>query len=574
MINSAFHKFMQLINKFMGKEPWYKYYGNRKKINYPDLTIYELIEKTAKSYPLYNAFEYYGKKILYRDFIVRIKKTASSLIELGVKEGDRVTICMPNTPTAIIMFYAINMVGATANMIHPLSSKNEIEFYLNESNSKYILVIDLVYDKLKEIIANTKVQKVIVSSVSDDMSRFKHAMYWFFSGRKNKIVKDEKAIFYNEFIKLGVYDKDLKAVKRGMDDEAVILYSGGTSGEPKGIILTNRNFNALAMQCHIVCDPAKAGDSILAILPIFHGFGLGVSIHTSLYAGVKVILVPDFSPKKFGSLLKKYNPSLITGVPTLFEALLKTKLGKNDLSNLYCVISGGDVLLPEFKKEVDKFLYEHGSKAKVRCGYGLTESTGACCLNPREEMRDNSIGIPMPDTDFKIVEVGTAKELDYGEDGEIIISGPTVMKEYLNNKKETNQVLFEDKGKIWLRTGDIGCMDKDGFVYFKQRLKRIIVSSGYNIYPSYVERIILSHPMVDACVVIGIDHPYKKQVAKAYIVLKKDIKDTGNVRRQIKKYCEENLVRYSWPYEYEYRDSLPTTLVGKVAYRELEKENR
>lgn len=574
MINSVFHKITQFINKVRGKEPWYKYYGNNKKIDYPDLTIYELIERTAKTYPLYNAFEYYGKKTLYRDMIIKIKKTASSLLELGVKEGDRITICMPNTPAAITMFYAINMIGATANMIHPMSSKNEIEFYLNESKSKYILVIDLVYDKLKEVINNTKVEKIIVSSVSDDMSNFKHAMYWFFSGRKNKIVKDDKAILYNEFLKLGVYDKDLKAVKRDMDDEAVILYSGGTTGEPKGIVLTNRNFNALAMQCHIACDPAKAGDSILALLPIFHGFGLGVSIHTPLYIGMKVILVPDFSPRKFGKLLKKYNPSLITGVPTLYEALLKTKLGNNDLSNLYCVVSGGDVLLPEFKKQVDKFLKEHGSKAHVRCGYGLTESTGACCLNPRTESRDNSIGIPMPDTDFKIVEIGSMKELSYGEDGEIVISGPTVMKGYLNNDSETSQVLVQEDGKIWLRTGDIGCMDQDGFVYFKQRLKRMIVSSGYNIYPSYVENIIKANPLVDSCVVIGIDHPYKKQVAKAYIVLKDGIKDNNSVRKQIKKYCEENLVRYSWPYEYEYRDSLPTTLVGKVAYRELENESK
>ena len=210
---------------------------------------------------------------------------------------------MPNTPSAITMFYAVNMIGATANMIHPLSSKNEIEFYLNESRSKYILTIDLVYDKVVNIINKTNVEKIIVSSVSDDMSNFKHAIYWFFSGRKNKIIKNDKSMLYSEFIKLGIYDKDLKQVKRSINDEAVILYSGGTTGEPKGTVLTNMNFNALAMQCHIMCDPAKAGDSILSILPIFHGFGLGVSIHTPLYIGMKVILVPDFSPKKFGNLL-------------------------------------------------------------------------------------------------------------------------------------------------------------------------------------------------------------------------------------------------------------------------------
>lgn len=574
LLKDIYDKANRLYYRITNKSPWYKYYGNKSNINYPLLTIYELIEKTAKTYPYYNALEYYGKKTTYKDLIIKIKKTASSLIELGVKEGDRITICMPNTPSAITMFYAINMIGATANMIHPLSSKNEIEFYLNESKSKYILTIDLVYDKVVEIIAKTSVEKIIVSSVSDDMSNFKHALYWFFSGRKNKIVKNDKAILYSEFMKLGIYDKDLKQVNRSTDDEAVILYSGGTTGEPKGIVLTNMNFNALAMQCHIMCDPAKAGDSILSILPIFHGFGLGVSIHTPLYIGMKVILVPDFSPKKFGSLLKKYNPSLITGVPTLYEALLRTKLGKKALSNLYCAVSGGDVLLPEFKKQVDDFLMAHGSKAKVRCGYGLTESTGACCLNPRNESRDNSIGIPMPDTDFKIVKIGTTKEVNYMEDGEICISGPTIMKGYLNNEEETNKVKKKHHdGKIWLHTGDIGCMDGDGFIYFKQRHKRIIISSGYNIYPSYVESIIMKNKYVDTCVVIGIPHPYKKQVAKAYIVLKKDVELNNTIKKEIKKYCEDNLVRYSWPYEYAYVENLPKTLIGKIAYRELEKES-
>ena len=575
-ILSMINKFVSdVYDKFTNKEPWYKYYDKGGKLEYPKLTIYQLIEKTCNAYPNNYAFEYYGNRITYKEFLIRIKKTASSLIELGVKEGDRVTICMPNTPVAVITFYAINMIGATASMIHPLSSENEIEFYLNESNSKYILTIDLVYDKLMSVVDKTNIERIIVSSVSDDMSKFMHFMYWFFSGRKNKIEKNEKAIFYNELLKLGVYDRDMECCKRKLDDEAVILYSGGTTGSPKGIVLSNLNFNALAMQCHLMCDPAKAGDSILAILPIFHGFGLGVSIHTPLYIGMKVILIPDLSPRKFGSLIKKYRPNFITGVPTLYEALLKTKLKKNDLSSLTCVVSGGDTLLPSFKKIVDKFLREHGSSAQIRCGYGLTECTGASCLNPRREYRDNSIGIPLPDMKYKIVKIGTYNEAKAGEDGEICISGPTVMKGYLNNPDETSKTLIKHSdGRIWLHTGDIGCMDSDGFIYFKQRLKRMIVSSGYNIYPSYVEDIIKKHPKVDTCVVIGIPHEYKKQVAKAYIVLKDGEKANATVKKSIKKHCEDNLSKYSWPYEYEYRDSLPTTLVGKVAYKKLEEENR
>lgn len=570
-INKIMYDIYAKINH---KEPWYKYYKNQMDIKYPDLTIFELIKNTAESYPFNYAYEYYGQKVTYKDFLNQIKRCAMSLTNIGVKEGDRITICMPNTPAAIVTFYAINMIGATASMIHPLSSSNEIEFYLNESESKYILILDLVYNKLMEIVDNTKLKKIIVSSVSDSMGKFKRTIYWFFSGRKNKIAKNEKSIFYHDFIKLGNNYKELLYKKKQSNDEAVILYSGGTTGSPKGIILSNMNFNALAMQCYVACSPAKAGDTILAVLPIFHGFGLGVSIHTPLYVGLKVVLVPDFSPRKFGGLIKKYSPNFITGVPTLYEALIKTKLGKKDLASLNCIISGGDVLSPEFKKQIDEFLHKHGSKAEIRCGYGLTECTGACCLNPRNEYRDYSIGIPMPNMDFKIVKIGTKENAKFMEDGEICISGPTVMKGYLNATEETKKVLVRhNDGKIWLHTGDIGCMDQDGFVYFKQRLKRLIISSGYNIYPSYVENIIMKMDIIDNCAVIGLPHPYKQQVLKAYIVLKKDVKLTSLVKKNIKKYCENNLVRYSWPYEYEYVNDLPKTLIGKIAYKELEDRN-
>lgn len=568
---SDFKKFIKdQINTFLGRDIWYKYYGMEGSIDYPDLTLYELIEKTSHSFPNYIAYEYYGKQVTYKEFINKIKKCACALLEQGVKEGDRVTICMPNTPAAIITFYAVNMIGGVSSMIHPLSSENEIKFYLKESNSKYILTVDLVYDKVMNIIDKTNVKKVIVSSVSDNMSNFKRSIYWFFSGRKNRIEKDDRSILYSDMLKLAVEYKDLKPIHKAQEDEAVILYSGGTTGTPKGVVLTNKNFNALAMQARISCNPAKAGDSVLAVLPIFHGFGLGVTIHTALYIGMKVVLIPDFSPKKFGGLIKKYKPNFITGVPTLYEALLKTKLNKFALINLTSVICGGDTLTPTFKKEVDSYLKEHGSKATIRCGYGLTECTGASCLNPKDEYKDNSIGIPLPDMEYKIVKIGTKTEAEIGEDGEICIYGPTVMKGYLNNEEETKKVLVKHKdGKIWLHTGDIGCIDIDGFVYFKQRLKRLIVSSGYNIYPSYVEEIINKNKYVDTCAVVGIPHKYKKQVVKVYIVLKSDVKETSQVKKSIKKYCEKNLARYSWPYEYEYRKSLPVTLVGKVSYKNL-----
>lgn len=543
-------------------------------LEYPDISLYELIENTANKYPNNIAYEYYGHVVTYKDFIKKIKTTASALKKIGVKKKDRVTICMPNTPSAVITFYAINMVGATANMIHPLSSENEILMYLQMAKSKYLLVIDMDYEKICNIMDKTELKRIIVSIPNEEMTNTKKALYWFFTGRKNKIKRHPNTMLFKEFYHLGNPNEDNLLTPASADEEAVILYSGGTTGEPKGIVLSNRNFNAEAIECEAMCKTAKEGDSILSIMPIFHAFGLGICIHTIFYIGMKAILIPTFNAKKFGSLIKKYHPNFIIGVPTLFEALLKNNnLKKNDLSCVTCVISGGDNLSSSLKEKVDEFLKTHGSKAQVREGYGLTECVGASCLTPYNKYKEKSIGLPLPDITYKIVKPTTHDEVERGIDGEICINGPTVMMGYLDDPKETSNVLrIHDDGKLWLHTGDLGCMDSEGFVYFKQRLKRIIVSSGYNIYPSYVENIINSHPLVLTSTVIGIDHPYKVQVAKAYIVLKENVKPNYTIKKSIKEHCIKNLAKYSLPYEYVFIDELPKTKIGKIAYKKLEQD--
>ena len=524
------------------------------------------------------AFKYYGKSYTFKSMLENIDNIARSLKALGIAEDDKVTICMPNTPEGVMTFYAVNKIGAVANMIHPLSSEKEIEFYVNNVESKFILTVDVACQKILNIVENTSLEKVVVASASASMNPVMSGLYYVTEGRKIKYKKADKNLLieWKDFISLGSHYLGRYKTTKGADDLAIILYSGGTTGTPKGIGLSNRNFNALAMQAHLMCDPAKEGDSILSIMPIFHGFGLGVCIHTTLCIGMTCILIPAFQAKKFGDLIKKYKPNFIVGVPTLFEAMLNSKkIKKNDLSCVTCMVSGGDFLTVKLKNEIDKFLHEHGSKAEVRPGYGLTESSAATCLSPTGRYREGTIGIPFPDTYFKIVKIGTHDEAEYNTDGEICISGPTVMMGYVNNEKETIQTLrVHDDGILWLHTGDIGSMDEDGYIYFKQRLKRMIVSSGYNIYPSQIEKIISEHEDVLTCTVIGIDHPYKVQVAKAYIVLKDGIEPTKEVKESIKEYCERNIAKYALPYEYEYRNSLPTTLVGKVAYRELEKENK
>ena len=559
------------------KTPWYDFYdGVKPHLEYPDISLYNMLKNSMKKHENYISYNYYGTKKTYKEFILQIDICARALKSLGVKATERVSICMPNTPEAIIAFYAINKIGAVANMIHPLSAENEIKYFLNVSKSKYVIAIDIAFNKINHIAQNTDLKKCIVVSAKDSMPDYLKIGYQLTKGRKIKLEKSNLILPWNRFIKLGKeYNEKIESNFKGKDI-AVILYSGGTTGYPKGIELTNLNFNSLAIQSFEACQCLKEKDKVLSIMPVFHGFGLGICIHTVQYFGGTSILLPQFSAKTFDKLLKKYKPNIIAGVPTLYEALLKNKnLDGYDLSFLKCVISGGDSLSIGLKEKVDMFLKEHGSNIQIREGYGLTECVTGSCLTPMNYYRRGSIGIPYPDTYYKIVKPNTDEELSFGEEGEILISGPSVMKGYLDDEKATKLALRKHKdGLTWMYTGDLGYMDKDGFVYFKQRLKRIIISSGYCLYPQYIENIIDSHPKVLMSCVIGIDHPYKVQVAKAFIVLRNGYIANDELLKEIKEYCEKNLARYSWIAEYEFKSELPKTLVGKIAYSKLEEEER
>lgn len=555
--------------------PWTKFYNDiPKNLNYFQGTISELLGLAVQKHPDLIAYEYYGITCTYKEFLKKIEETAKALKAFGVAENDHITICMPNTPQGIILFYAVNMVGGIASMIHPLSAEKEIEFYLNVTKSKYLFTIDLAYNKIMNIIDESAVLKTVVISPAQDFSRSLTFFYWLKQGRKLNIkLKHENIYGFKQFLAAAKdYQGNYKCHKSS-ESLALILYSGGTTGTPKGIMLSNKNFNAMAEQASLMCN-TKVGESVLAIMPIFHGFGLTVSIHTPLISGMKCILIPDFSSRKFAYLIRKYHPNFVVGVPTLFEALTKSLFKKDELKCIKEAISGGDTLDEKLKLKVDAFLKKHGSLAEVREGYGLTECAGAASLMPAGNYRRKSIGIPFPDNYFKIVVNGTHEEAEIGTDGEICISGPTVMCGYLNNLEETMQTLrIHEDGRIWLHTGDIGSMDEDGFIYFKQRLKRVIISSGYNVYPSHIESVINAHSAVLTSTVIGVKHPYKVQVAKAYVVLKEGYEPNETLKKEILSHCQKNLAKYSMPAFVEFKDSLPKTLVGKVAYKELEKEN-
>ena len=560
------------------KTPWEPYMGGvPMHMDYFEGSMFEGVARIAEQYPNNIAFDFMGRSTMYKKLVQDIILCAKSLKTLGIRAGDKVTIAMPNCPQAITMFYAVNLVGGIANMIHPLSAEKEIEFYLNASHSVTAITLDQFYHKFESVRANTEVVNIIIASVKDALSKPVRAGYMLTEGRKiEKIPDDAPVIRWADFIRLGRACSWNYKVPRTGDDPAVILYSGGTTGTTKGIVLTNRNFNALAAQITATNPMFRPGDKMLAAMPLFHGFGLGVCIHSMLFNGGRCILVPRFTAKSYAKLITKYRCNFIAGVPTLYEALLRLPtMEKADLSCLKGVFSGGDSLSVELKKKFDRFLYDHHAVVQVREGYGTTETVTACCLTPTTIAKEGSIGIPFPDTYIKIVEPGTDRELPYGEEGEILLAGPTVMKEYADNPEETAQTLrTHADGLTWVYTGDLGMMDEQGFIYFRGRAKRMIISSGYNVYPGQLENILDAHEKVQMSCIIGVPDPYKMQKVKAFVMLTPGVPADESTRAELMAYCRKHIAKYAMPYDIEFREELPKTLVGKVAYRVLEEEEK
>ena len=557
--------------------PWTKYYGTTPAhIDYPETTMYGLVERAAKQWPDNTAYIFQGKKTDYSAFLRRIDAAAKGLYHMGIRKGDRVTICMANTPQALDCFYALNRIGAIPNMIHPLSAAGEIAFYLNASHSKAVLTLDQFYSKVSSVLPKLDAPcRILIARIADELPFPLNLIYPLTKGGRHPLPGSGYTL-WTDMVSTGK-DTVLPPEEGKCDDCAVILYSGGTTGTTKGIMLSNLNFNALGLQTIAASGfGSVAGMKMLSIMPIFHGFGLGIGIHTALIGGAACILVPQFSVKIYADILKKQKPNLIPGVPTLFEALLRAEgLEGLDLSFLKGIFSGGDSLSVELKRKVDDFLRAHNCPEQIREGYGTTECVAASCLTPRDYARTGSIGVPFPDVYYKIVTPDTTEELDTGTEGEICISGPTVMLGYMDNTAETGDALrVHADGRVWLHTGDLGYMDADGFVYFRQRLKRMIISSGYNIYPSQLENIIDSHEKVLLSCVIGVKDDYRGQRVKAYVVPMPGIEPTEALKKELLDYCSEQIAKYARPREIEFRTELPKTLVGKVAYRVLEEENQ
>lgn len=542
-----------------------------KDIEYPEGGLYDIVYESSCKWPHNVAVQYYSKEITYKELIHRIDKVARALKAIGVEKGDRVTVCMPNTPEEVYMFYAINEVGAIANMIHPLSSEKEIEEYVNRAESKVMLCIDIAYPKVENVIKDTKLEQVVVVSPARSMDFLVRAIYHLTKGRKNHIKHGQKIIPWDKFLLQSTKYVGNPHARVDAEDPAVILYSGGTTGKPKGVLLTNLNFNAQALGAkYLVPELLKARYSMLTFLPNFHAFGLGVCMHIPFYCGMRIVLIPQFNAKKFKTYIKKYRINILVGVPTVFEYLTKIKFGPRELRNIKGVVSGGDIVSQSLKKQVNDFLKSHGSHAMLQNGYGLTEAAGGMVFSPASVAAGpDVIGYPLPDSEVLILGIKNHKPMSAGEDGEILVRGLTVMREYLNGPTETKRAFTTINDKQYLKTGDIGYVDERGVVHFKGRIKRMIITNGYNVYPSNVEEVTLKSPYVSRCACLGIPDKLRGEIVKIFIILKPDSTERL-ARKDLAKIYKKYLAKYEIPRVIEFIDDLPKTKLGKIDYKALE----
>ncbi|MBR3131923.1 acyl--CoA ligase [Candidatus Saccharibacteria bacterium] len=542
-----------------------------KDINYFDGGMYDVVYESSCKWPHNTALQYFDTEITYKELVKKINKVAAALKAIGAEKGDRITVCMPNTPEAIYMFYAINEIGAIANMIHPLSSEKEIEDYLNQADSKIMLCIDISYLKVEAIIENTNVEQVVVVSPTRSMDLIVRVIYKLTKGRKNHIKKSQHVLTWDKFLNKANKFIGNPHARVNPNDEAVIMYSGGTTGKPKGIILSNLNFNAQALGAkYLVPELFKSNYSFMAFLPNFHAFGLGCCVHMPLYFGARSFLIPQFNPKKFKSYITKYKVNILVGVPTVFEYLTKIKFKKDALKNVKYVVSGGDMISMSSKEKINDFLRAHGSKAKIENGYGLTEASGGFIFSPPNVAEDpDAIGFPLPDNEVIIMDLKTKKEAPLGQDGEIILRGLAVMQGYLNKPKETEEAFINVDGKKYLRTGDIGYIDEKGLVHFRSRLKRMIISNGYNIYPANIEDVTLKCNKITACAAVGREDKLRGEKVVVFVVPKEDIHERV-IRKELNNIYKKHLAKYEIPREIRFIEELPKTKLAKVDFKALE----
>ncbi len=553
-----------------GARPWHRFYGKVPvTLDYPEVTLYEALAATARRVPGAIAWDFFGTQSTYRELLAEVDRCAAALAAEGLQAGDRFLISMPTSPPGVIAFYAAIRLGALPALIHPLSTAPEIAHYLDQTGARIALTLDAFFGPLAAAAPKQPLQKIILARIPDYLPALKSLGFWLTKGRKiPRPPADPRMRWWKAFMDSGAGAPPKPAAST--NDPAAILFSGGTTAWPKGIVLSHRNFIAEGMQAGAWCALGE-GDAILAILPIFHGFGLGVCVNAAFMAGGKSILVPQFSAAIVAQRLRTDRPNVLVGVPTLFDALTRDRsLANVDLSCLTACYCGADTLPREVKERFEKLVADRGGKVRLLEGYGLTEAVSGIIATPIEDYREGSIGVPLPDMLAKICIPESVDEAPVGEEGEICVSGPAVMLGYLDDAPATAQALrVHADGRTWLHTGDLGRMDADGFFYFSVRLKRMIKSSGFNVYPAQVEAVMREHPAVAEACVIGVPDPAQVERVVAYVVLRDPSQAGPQMEQALIAHCRERVIKWSCPREVAFLDALPLTKVGKVDYRDL-----
>lgn len=555
-------------------KPWLKYY-DQKFIDQtlPALSAFEYVCQRSKNHLNDTALEYYGRKFTYADLIVNVKKTAAALRGAGVKKGDIVTVVSIMTPEIIALFYAADMIGATLNLVDPRYSVEGIREYIEEVDSHLLVCLNVVYERCRQAAKRTNVEKVIVLSPADSLPPVMAVGYKLTTPDKNKYASN--VIRWKQFIK-GGEGQSTAAEPYDPDHACVVVHTGGTTGSPKGVMLTDDCFNGIALQFQAYPKLFHRGQKLMNVMPPFIAYGFACGIHLPLVLGFTVIIIPNLDPAKLGSLVLKHKPEHMFGVPTHYQQLASDpKLRDKDLSFIINYAAGGDSLSRGAEQTVNDFLAAHGARYPIAKGYGMTEVSSAATVAAGLDNKPGSVGIPMVNTVVAAFEPGTDQELPIGQRGELCISGPCLMKGYYNKPEETAILLRRHPdGRVWAHTGDMGYLDEDGFVYLDSRIKRMIIRhDGFKVFPSMIENVVSRHPAVHQCSVVGCadkDHT-QGRLPFVYIVLKADTTaKKKQVIRELERMCAEELPEYVQPVAYKFISSMPMTPVGKVDYRQLE----
>jgi len=547
------------------EKPWYKFWpeGVPKSIEYPELPLGQVLRETAREYPQKTAIIYFGAPTTYSKLDVLVDKFATALQDLGVKKGDRVGIFLPNIPQFVIAFYGALRAGAICVTCSPLYKGRELEHQLNDAGAETLVAMDTLYPIVQEVRERTKLRNVITTSPRDYLPPLLRTL------SPLKGVRSHKCPGAHDFLSLmKKYDAKPKPVEVKPDDIALLQYTGGTTGVPKGAMITHRNLVVNARQCEVELPIRRGVDVHVTALPLFHIFGMTTAMNAAVLTGTTMLMIPDpREPKGILDAISKHKATVFCSVPTMYIALVnRPEIGKYDLRTVRACLSGAAPLPVEVQKK-----FEQLTGGRLVEGYGLTESSPVSHVNPLDDPKKNrpgSIGIPVPDTDSKIVDLETGtKDLKPNEVGELVIKGPQVMQGYWNNPDETKMTLRNG----WLYTGDIAKMDEDGFFYIVDRKKDMIDVSGLKVWPREVEEVLYEHPAVGEAAVLGVPDPYRGETIKAYIILKPGYE--GKVTQEdIIKFCKEKIATYKAPRIVEFRTSLPKTLVGKILRRTLREE--